>query len=161
MASFLQFLKEHEPIATWILAIGGVISILLVACQIYKTKKQIRVSFSYQLHKDGREIRKSIDEDVAEFIKSKSALSEVPEDMRGQVKSKVRELMMYYASAYNQYYFGNIDESDWKALEAEFITFLEFPLVRKYWDKKIAQNESWNEGFRKRGQKLLTQKGGS
>ena len=81
-------------------------------------------------------------------------------DLEKKSEVKIRQLLMYYASAYHQWRFGNIDDSEWNVMLDELCNFLNYVRVKEYWKKRIADNKLWNKDFRKRGDECLRQKGG-
>ena len=66
----LPFFKKYEKLIVGLAAVAGVVALFLTFYQIKETKRQIRASFSYQLHKDGREISKNISKEVRSFIQA-------------------------------------------------------------------------------------------
>jgi len=151
----LPFFKKYEKLIVGLAAVAGVVALFLTFYQIKETKKQIRASFSYQLHKDGREISKNISKEVRTFIQATNLQKDFSENLKREAENKIRELLMYYASAYHQWRYDNIDQQEWFVIEDEFCNFLQYKNVKKYWDKRIANNKLWSERFREIGNQCL------
>ena len=72
-----------------------------------------------------------------------------------EAENKIRELLMYYVSAYHQWNYDNVDQQEWLVIQDELCNLLRYPRVKEYWDKRIANNKLWNEKFRKIGKDCL------
>lgn len=131
---------------------------ILTVLQIRSTSRQIKAKFSYQIHKDGRELMDSIEERIINVIESSLECECQPEE---EVKAKraIRKVLMFYSSVYHQFIFKNIDESEWMLLKEQFFSFLIKERVKKYWKNRIANNPLWHSGLRKLGNEYLKARG--
>jgi len=147
----LPFFKKYEKLIVGIAAIAGVIALFLTFYQIKETKRQIRANFSYQFHKDGREISKSISKEVRTFIQAPKLQQDFPKNLKIEAENKIRELLMYYVSAYHQWQYDNLNQDEWFVIKDEFCNLLQYKNAKEYWKKRIATNKLWNEKFREIG----------
>jgi len=154
IADILGIFNKYEKMIVGMAAIATFGAFIMSIWQIWKAKKQIRANFSYQIHKDGREINKSISDEVKKIIQS-SPNKAYTTDQIDAAEGKIRELLMYYASIYQQRLYGNIDKHEWEVILEEFCRFLKYDLVRKYWKDYIAANKSWSNKFRKVAEKCF------
>jgi len=155
----LPFFKKYEKLIVGLAAVAGVVALFLTFYQIKETKRQIRASFSYQLHKDGREISKNINKQVRSFIQTPNLQKDFSESIKMEAENKIRELLMYYVSAYHQWQYDNINQEEWFVIKDEFCNFLQYKNVKVYWNKRIAKNKLWNEQFREIGDQCLRKRG--
>jgi len=147
ITDILAFFVKYEKMIVGMAAMATFGAFILAIFQIRKAKKQIRANFSYQIHKDGRELNKSISNESQEVIQSSSNI--YTQEQINEAENKIRELLMYYASVYHQRLYGNIDKHEWKVIFEEFCRFLNFDRVKEYWKNYIKGNESWSKKFRK------------
>lgn len=147
----LPFFKKYEKLIVGLAAVAAVVALFLTFYQIKETKEQIRASFSYQLHKDGREISKNISKEIRTFIQATNTQNDFSDNLKREAENKIRELLMYYVSAYHQWRYDNINQQEWFVIKDEFCNFLHYKNVKTYWDKRIAKNKLWNEQFREIG----------
>lgn len=158
------FEKYHKVIgglagiATSLALVAACITLTFTYCELKEAKQQIRAGISYNMHKDGREIFKSLDSDVVDFIRSMDPEKTYCLQFQKKAESNIHEILMYYASFYRQWEFGNVHEREWEVILAELCKFLKYPHVKEYWQKRVAKNTLWNEGFREKGNQCLTEK---
>ena len=156
------FFDKYEKVIGGIAAITtslafviACIALIFTLIQIKEAKRQIRAGISYNMHKDGRETFKSIDSEVVDFIRSVDPAKVYTLEFQKKAESKIHEILMYYASVYHQWMFGNVHKREWGVISAEFCNFLRFTSVKQYWEKRIAKNTLWNEDFREKGDECL------
>ena len=133
------------------------VGLIFTWIQLRAAKKRAKANISYQIHKDGREIRNSIKDEIKKVIESPLSDKISPEDEKKATKG-IREMLMYFSSVYHQYDFGNIDESEWKLLEEEFFKFLNNERVEKYWKDKVSGNSAWHKKLRILGDDFIKEK---
>jgi hypothetical protein len=155
----LPFFDKYQKLIVGIAALATCAAFFVTMFQVIKAKQQIRANFSYQIHKDGREIRNSIDYDVFNILNSSDPNQAYTREQLYKVESKILEVLMYYASAYHQMHYDNIDKSEWAFISADFCNFLRVDRVKEYWKNRIAKNELWDPEFRKVGEECIREKG--
>lgn len=134
---------------TNIAAIAGVIAIFLIMYQIKETKNQIIANFSYQFHKDGREIVKDMDDGIMPFFDKETKLEKYNKEDLMPAIQKVYEIIKFYASAFRLYKYGNIQQEEWEVIENELcLNLSEKEIYGLYWKKGIENNEKWSADFR-------------
>lgn len=154
----VNFFHKYEKVISGSAAILAIIGIFLIFYQVREAKIQIRANTSYQIHKDGREIFKTIDHKTVDYITQKDPQKTYDQELIRKAESKINEILMYYASLYKQYEFGNIDENSWLDISKEICNFLKFSNVTKFWRERIEISEMWNPEFIQFGKKCI-QKG--
>jgi hypothetical protein len=157
--SVLDFFNKYEKMIVGLAAMATLGAFCVTMYQVIETRQQIRANFSYHIHKDGREIRKSIDNEIINILKSPDPKQEYFKDRIEKAQNIIRELLMYYVAAYHQKSYGNITENEWGYMEKEFCNFLSYYQVEKYWKERIANNELWDKEFRDLGERCLSKKG--
>lgn len=134
------------------------VGLIFTWVQLRAAKKRARANTSYQIHKDGREIRNSIEDEIVKVIESPLSSSEFLPENKEEATKAIREMLMFFSSVYHQYDFGNIDESEWKLLKEQLLKFLDKERVEEYWKKNITDNPSWHKGLRILGDDFLNEK---
>jgi hypothetical protein len=152
------YFDDYGSIFSGVSYLAVIFGLYLTFNQIKSAKKQIRANFSYRIHKDGRNIRNSIDDEIVKIIESPISCKTTEEEKSKATKA-IRETLMYYSAVYHQYEYGNIDESEWKLLEDQFFSFLENDMVTGNWNENIAENKRWHKGLRSLGNEFI-KKGG-
>lgn len=152
--SFLRIFTEHRDVFAGIGYSLVAVGLIFTWVQLRAAKKRARANTSYQIHKDGREIRNSIKDNIFGLIESPLVPKGSNEEEEEATKV-IREMLMYFSSVYHQYDFGNIDESEWKLLKQQLLNFLDKERVAKYWEKNISDNPLWHKRLRKLGDDYL------
>ena len=161
----LNFFKTYDKVITGLGVILGIIGLSFTYCQIRdtktqisqtktqirETKVQIRENTSYQIHKDGREKFKSIANETIDYITATDPKKSFGENTIKDGKSKIQEILMYYASLYKQYEFDNINKKAWIVISKEICNFLHFDKVKELWKERIEDSKMWNPKFIKFG----------
>ena len=153
----VMYFNKYVNIFTGVGYLAVFVGVTLTVIQIIAAKKQIRASISYRIHKDGREIRNAIRDDIVKVIESPLSCEVCPEK-QDQARKAIREMLMFFSSVYHQYEFGNIDESEWGLLKEQLISFLDNERVELYWKEKIADNSSWHKELRRLGNDFIKKK---
>jgi hypothetical protein len=146
-SSIVLFFSRYNVVITGVASLLGILGIFLTCQQIKETKIQIRANTSYQIHKDGREIFKSIPPDIIDIITNRYPNKEYAEDSIKIAESKINEILMYYASLFKQNEFGNIDKSSWEKISNEICNFMNFKMVKEYWVNRVSGSRLWNQKF--------------
>lgn len=151
------YFEEYINIFTGVGYLAVLFGLTFTVIQIRGAKRQIRANFSYRIHKDGRDIRNSINDCILKVIESPLSCKCCPKNEEEATKV-IREMLMFFSLVYHQYDFGNVDESEWKLLKEQFLNFLNHERVENYWKDKIADNPLWHKDFRKLGNEFFNEK---
>jgi len=141
------FFDTYEKVIAGISYAAVVYGLLLTIVQIRAGNKQARANTTYQIHKDGRALLMSIDEDVLRYIRS-SENEPYPDDIKRKGEMQIHEILMYCVSVYNQRKFKNIETQYYKnVFLKELRAFLKLDKVKKYWKENISGTGLWDSGF--------------
>jgi hypothetical protein len=134
------------------------VGLVFTVVQIKDAKNRARANTSYQVHKDGRELFASIDDQTRYYIMGKVPTSSKTNLWRldRQAEDKIHELLMFYASIHHQWSFGNLDEEFYRDIYIEELrNFLAYKRVRQYWKDHFEAVEVWGWEFTKLCRELL------
>lgn len=156
--SMLQrFFQDYRDVFAGIGFSLVAVGLIFTWVQLRAAKKRARATTSYQIHKDGREIRNSIKDDIVNVIDAPLS-RKYSSECEKEATKEIREMLMYFSSVYHQYDFGNIAEPEWELLKEQLLNFLDKERVERYWRDKISGNSSWHEGLRILGDDFLNKK---
>ena len=155
-----EFFAAYKDVFTGVGYTAVSIGLIFTGVQIRGARNKARANFSYFLFKDGREIVKSIEKKVLEIMKSEFARDIYNEDQLFKANAKIEELIKFYACAFQQWSYGNVEEHEWNDVLDELCEFLvNYPLAKEFWDDRIADNTLWDKKFRKLVKQCLKRKG--
>lgn len=124
--------------------------------QIRAAIRRSRANTSYQIHKDGREIFLSLSDEIINYIEGTDPEETELDKVRAKAERKIHEILMYYASVYQQWRFGNIDDQFLEnVILKEFCSFLRRDRVKEYWEDNIVSMGLFDEGFIRIGQRCF------
>jgi hypothetical protein len=131
----------------------------LTNLQLEQAKQALRATTIFNVQRDGRELAASIGADpkLFRFIYDLEKSGETSDDdLRLRARVKIGQLINFYASLYNQYKAGAIDEKFWVSGLADFcITLTSSTFARSMWRSDQEHPERYQSGFLAEGQTCL------
>ena len=141
--------------------LGAAIGLLMTYFQLVAANRQIeqaqtalRANTIFTIQKDGRELFQSLTSDpkVYAYVFDLSK-GQADEELKSKARTRVGQLINYYASVYNQYKAEAVDEKFWKTGLYELCLVLATPLGRSVWQQITTKGaEGYQPGFLKEGE---------
>lgn len=123
-----------------------ILGLFLTWYQIKLANTKAKADSTNQIHKEGRTLFMSIDENVFNYFTSSQ--TEYSDEIKRNAEKKIHEILMYCASVYHQHNFKLIDKKYFRnVFLKELRAFLSYKGVKEYWNTNISGNELWDRGF--------------
>jgi hypothetical protein len=136
--------------------VAAVIGLYLAWIQIDSAKDALKGTLTLQLQKDGRDLFGAMEPLVREYIYGYSPTETYKDEISGNARQRIIQVLNYYASAYRQYTKDRIDAEVWLSMQTEMCSFLKHVPVRRVWEQAM-QLKIYPEKFREIGQQCLTE----
>jgi len=117
--------------------------------QLDQAKEALRANTIFAVQKDGRDLIGSIAADgkVFRLIFDLDKGAGADDETRLRATIRVGQLINYYASMYNQFKTGAIDQRFWKTGLAELCVVLKTPFGASMWRQINKEPEGYQSGF--------------
>jgi hypothetical protein len=122
--------------------------------QLEQAKLALRANTIFSIQRDGRELVGSIASDthMLKLIYDDNNSEPVTDELRLRARIKVGQLINFYASMFNQYRAGAIDERFWRTGHADMCFLLNKTFVRSMWRAIQEHPEGYQADFLAEGQ---------
>ena len=151
-----KFFESYKDVFSVFSFLLLVIGLIFTWVQISAAKRRTRANTSYQIRKDGREIFISLSDEVRNYIEGIDREVADLEKVRTEAEMKIHEILMFYASVYQQLLLDVIDKEFFSnVIVKDLCNFLSRDKVKQYWETNIVGNEAWREEFVQIGQRCF------
>jgi hypothetical protein len=159
----LQWISKNQSVLVAIGSIGSLlcgiatlIGVIVASCSLTQTNKQLEATTVYNIQKDGRELRQSIQADAAlsDYFFRYNSNEPYPPELKAKADRELAIIMQFYSSITNQRRDESISESFWTDFERDFCNFLHTIPAKQYWDQKVLPG-AYDEYFKEVGQRCL------
>jgi hypothetical protein len=136
--------------------VAAVIGLYIAWAQIDAAKDALKGTLTLQLQKDGRDLFGAMEPPVREYIYGYRPTETYKEEVSGNARQRIIQVLNYYASAHRQYTKDRIDAEAWLSMKPEMCRFLKYVPVGRIWEQAI-ELKIYPEKFREVGQQCLTE----
>jgi hypothetical protein len=115
--------------------------LLFAGYQIKTGAKALQASTLYQIQKDGRDLRKDAlqDPDYVLYVEEYSSGGAYPPDVISKAERRVGIILQFYASIFNQWRFGTLNDATWQVVHSDLCGFVTRKPVQTMWQESLSR----------------------
>ena len=160
LSAFLVAKKEEistlanlASIVGILLTVGALVfagyQLQLTNVQLEAGKKALEAQTVFNIQGDGRELLRALfeDQDFENYLYTFDSNKTFDDKIVIESNNKIRVLLQFYSTVFNQKRAGAISEKFWGPFGTEICNFARLPAVREYWGKASSAS-SFSSDFR-------------